>query len=190
MPGGALHPGSGVALHLLTPAPRVRRATEADIPGIRAVLAETWRDTYGAFLPLEAIERAIAAWHTPRVLAAELARASTFVAVAEDDAGIVGVVTARGRPEVVEIARLYVRPGAQRRGTGGRLLAAALAAFPGRARARLEVEAQNAKGRAFYVKEGFVAVGERSVEVSGTVLRLVVMELEAGADRDRQDGSR
>ncbi|MBW6454532.1 MAG: hypothetical protein K0A98_01485 [Trueperaceae bacterium] len=86
----------------MTPDPLVRRATEADIPGIRAVLAETWRDTYGAFLPPEAIERAIAAWHTPRVLAAELARVSTFAAVAEDEAGIVGVVTARGRPQVVE----------------------------------------------------------------------------------------
>ena len=160
----------------VTPEPRVRRATEADIPGIRAVLGETWRDTYGAFLPLEAIERATAAWHPPRVLAAELARANTFMGVAEDETGVVGMVTARGRPEVVEIARLYVRPGAQRRGTGGRLLAAALAAFPGRARARLEVEAQNRKGRAFYAKAGFVAVGERSVEVSGTPLRLIVME--------------
>ena len=160
----------------MTPEPRVRRATEADIPGIRAVLAETWRDTYGAFLPLEAIERATAAWHAPRVLAAELARANTFTGVAEDGTGVVGMVTARGRLEVVEIARLYVRPCAQRRGTGGRLLAAALAAFPGRTRARLEVEAQNPKGRAFYAKEGFVAVGERSVEVTGTPLRLIVME--------------
>jgi ribosomal protein S18 acetylase RimI-like enzyme len=83
-----------------------------------------------------------------------------------------------------------VRPGAQRRGTGGRLLAAALAAFPDRARARLEVEAQNAKGRAFYAKAGFVAVGERSVEVSGTPLRLIVMELETGAAGDREDASR
>lgn len=155
---------------------RVRRATEADVPGIRAVLAETWRDTYGSFLPPEAIERATAAWHTPRVLTAELARASTFAAVAEDDTGIVGVVSARGRPRVVEIARLYVRPPAQRRGIGGRLLGAALAAFPDRVSARLEVEAQNAKGRAFYARAGFAAVAERSVEVAGTALRLIVME--------------
>jgi len=167
-------------VHLVTPGPRVRRATEADIPGIRALLAETWRDTYGAFIPVESIERATAAWHAPRVLAAELARAGTFTGVAEDASGVVGMVTARGRPEVVEIARLYVRPGAQRRGLGGRLLAAALAAFPDRARARLEVEAQNPKGRAFYLKEGFVAAGERSVEVSGTALRLIVMERVGG----------
>ncbi len=160
----------------MTLGPRVRRAMKADIPGIRAVLAETWRDTYGAFIPLEAIERATAAWHAPHVLAAELARAGTFTGVVEDGTGVVGMVTARLRTEVVEIARLYVRPGAQRRGLGGRLLAAALAAFPDRARARLEVEAQNPKGRAFYAKAGFVEVGERSVEVSGTALRLIVME--------------
>jgi ribosomal protein S18 acetylase RimI-like enzyme len=160
----------------MTLGPRVRRATEADIPSICAVLADTWRDTYGGFFPLEAIERATAAWHAPHVLAAELARAGTFTGVVEDGTGVVGMVTARLRTEVVEIARLYVRPGAQRRGLGGRLLAAALAAFPDRARTRLEVEAQNPKGRAFYTKAGFVEVGERSVEVSGTALHLIVME--------------
>jgi ribosomal protein S18 acetylase RimI-like enzyme len=155
---------------------RVRRALEADIDGIRAVLAATWRDTYGAFVPLEAIERATAAWHAPNVLAAELARPATFSGVAEVEAGIVGMVTAHARPDAVEIARLYVHPAAQRRGIGGRLLAAALAAFPNLAVARLEVEAQNPKGRAFYAREGFEQVGEREVEAFGTTLRVIVME--------------
>ena len=57
----------------------IRRATKADIPGIRAALANTWRDTYGAFVPLEAIEWTTAAWHAPAVLAAELVNPSTFV---------------------------------------------------------------------------------------------------------------
>lgn len=120
--------------------------------------------------------RATAVWHAPDVLANELARATTFTGVAEDASGIVGMVTAHARSGWVEIARLYVRPAAQRRGLGGRLLAAALAAFPGRCSARLEVEAQNPKGRAFYVKEGFVATGERTIEAFGSQLRLVVME--------------
>lgn len=34
----------------------VRLATVDDVPGIRAVLAVTWRDTYGAFVLLEAFE--------------------------------------------------------------------------------------------------------------------------------------
>ena len=56
--GGALRAGSGVLVRLVTPWPQVRRVTEAGIPGIRAVLVDTWRDTYGTFLPLEVIERA------------------------------------------------------------------------------------------------------------------------------------
>jgi ribosomal protein S18 acetylase RimI-like enzyme len=143
---------------------------------MRAVLSVTWRDTYGAFMPLEAIERATAEWHAPHVLAAELARPGTFSAVAEGETGIVGVVTAHARPDAVEIARLYVQPEAQRRGIGGRLLAAALSAFPDHAAARLEVEALNPKGRAFYARQGFVPVGERTFEAFGTTLLLVVME--------------
>jgi len=160
----------------VTPEPRVRPATAADIPGIRAVLAETWRDTYGAFVPLAAIEQATAVWHAPPVLAAELTRATTFTGVAEDEGAILGMVTAHARPEAIEIARLYVLPAAQRRGHGVRLLAAALTALPGRGTVRLEVEAQNPKGRAFYVKEGFVATGERTIEAFGVQLRVVVME--------------
>ena len=154
----------------------MRRATEADVAAIRAVLAITWRDTYGAFVPLEAIAKTTAAWHAPPVLAAELANPSTFTAVAEDASGVVGMVTAHDRTDAVEIARLYVLPGAQRRGIGGRLLAAALAEFPGRTRARLGVEKQNPKGRAFYGKAGFMAVREQSVEAFGTTLQLIVME--------------
>ena len=154
----------------------IRRATKADIPGIRAALANTWRDTYGAFVPLEAIERTTAAWHAPAVLAAELVDPSTFMAVAEDASGIVGMVTAHDRTDAVEITRLYVLPGTQRRGIGGRLLVVALAAFPTRTLAWLGVEKQNPKGRAFYVKAGFVAVREQSVEAFGTTLRLIIME--------------
>jgi ribosomal protein S18 acetylase RimI-like enzyme len=158
----------------------VRRATVDDLTGMRAVLAITWRDTYGAFVPIDAIERATAVWHAPEALAAELARSTTFTSVAVDAHGVVGVVTAHRRPDAVEIARLYVHPAAQRRGIGGRLLASAISAFPDVPRARLEVEAQNPKGRAFYGQAGFVAVAERTVEVFEMSLRVIVMERSLG----------
>ncbi len=158
----------------------VRRATVDDVPGIRVVLAVTWRDTYGAFVPLEAMERTTAVWHAPEALAAELERSTTYTGVAADERGVVGMVTAHGSTEAVEIARLYVHPAAQRRGIGGRLLASALAAFPDVPRARLEVEAQNPKGRAFYAKAGFVPVAQRTLEAFGTSLRVIVMERVGG----------
>jgi ribosomal protein S18 acetylase RimI-like enzyme len=160
----------------------VRRATSADVPALQALLAVTWRDTYGAFAPLAAIERTTAAWHAPHVLEAELARPTTFTGVAEDaEVGMAGMVTAHAGHEVLEIARLYVRPDAQRRGHGGRLLATARAAYPDLTHVRLEVEAQNPKGRTFYRKVGFVETGERTVEAFGIALRLVSMELRGGA---------
>ena len=154
----------------------VRRATVDDVPAIRSVLAVTWRDTYGAFVPLEAIERTTAVWHAPEALAAELADSTTYTGVAVDQSGVVGMVTAHGRPDAVDIARLYVHPAAQRRGIGARLLTSALSAFPDVPRARLEVEAQNPKGRAFYAQAGFVPVAERTVEAFGVSLRVIVME--------------
>ena len=90
---------------------RIRSATVADVPAIREVLLVTWRDTYSAFVPLEVIEPTTAVWHAPDVLTAELAREITFTAVSEDKSGIVGMVTAHLRREVVKVARLYVRPG-------------------------------------------------------------------------------
>lgn len=160
---------------------RVRRATQGDIPAIRSVLAITWRDTYAAFVSLEAIERTTAAWHAPQVLAAEVANPAVFTGVAEDASGVVGMVSAHDRDGRVEIARLYVLPTVQRRGIGGRLLAAALEAFPARALARLGVEEQNPKGRSFYGKQGFVAVGEQEIDAFGTSLRLIVMERRMGS---------
>ena len=50
----------------------VRHATVDDVPGIRVVLAITWRDTYGAFVPLEAIERTTAVWHAPEAFGTSL----------------------------------------------------------------------------------------------------------------------
>lgn len=169
------HAAHALACHGVT---IVRRASVDDVPGIRAVLALTWRDTYAAFASAEAIERTTAVWHAPEVLEAELARHTTFTGVAEIERVVVGMVTAHEHADAVDIARLYVHPAAQRRGLGTRLLALALSMFPDASRARLEVEARNPKGRAFYATQGFVAVAERTIEAFGTSLRVIVMEMD------------
>jgi ribosomal protein S18 acetylase RimI-like enzyme len=65
---------------------------------------------------------------------------------------------------VLTISRLYVAPGRQRQGIGKRLLDAAIARHPNCDTIRLVVEAENAKGIAFYEREGFSTVGEAVVE--------------------------
>lgn len=62
------------------------------------------------------------------------------------------------------LSRLYVLPAWQRRGVGARMLSAVLERHPGTARMRLNVEAGNGKGVAFYRRHGFTMVGERAEE--------------------------
>jgi ribosomal protein S18 acetylase RimI-like enzyme len=155
----------------------IRRAEKEDIPGIRAVLAVTWRDTYATFLSEASIEKVTAEWHSPGALEAEVVRPSTYIGVAASDPSeIIGTISAHSQGEVLFVARMYVLPTFQRQGIGERMLNEACRAFPHTQWLRLEVEEQNPKGRAFYRKLGFREVETRDDDVAGTRLNLVVME--------------
>ncbi|MDX2260087.1 MAG: GNAT family N-acetyltransferase [Gemmatimonadales bacterium] len=155
---------------------RIERATVNDLEGIRNVLAVTWRDTYSSFLSEEAIAKVTDEWHTPTILSAEIARASTFSGIALDAGEVVGMITAHFRAELLVVTRLYVLPGHQRRGIGQQLLHASYNAFPQASRVRLQVEEQNPVGREFYHKLGFGEVGREVDDVAGTQLRSIVLE--------------
>jgi ribosomal protein S18 acetylase RimI-like enzyme len=159
----------------------IDRARIEDIAAIKSVLAATWRDTYSSFLPEACIAHAAAQWHSPKVLEAELGRASTFAGVARDAAaGVVGMVTAHSHDDLLVIARLYVLPEFQRQGIGEKLIEASCRAFPQSRRVRLHVEEQNPKGRAFYRKLGFRQIGVQVDDVAGTKLTSIAMEKELG----------
>ncbi len=150
----------------------------AEVQEIKQVLSETWIDTYGPFLPLEVIQKITSLWHSPETLGAEIKNERVFFNVARNEQGeIVGLLTA-GRPseDTVVIGRLYVLPGHQRQGIGGKLLDACTAAFPGVRTLRLEVEAQNEKGMAFYRKLGFRENSRKVEELEEMSLTVVEME--------------
>jgi ribosomal protein S18 acetylase RimI-like enzyme len=67
--------------------------------------------------------------------------------------------------------RLYVLPSFQRRSFGARLLAAVIERHAAATSVRLNVEAANAKGQAFYRKHGFNVVGE-TLEEGVRVLKM------------------
>jgi ribosomal protein S18 acetylase RimI-like enzyme len=155
----------------------IRRALIGDIPGLRSVLAVTWRDTYSSFLSESSIAKVTAEWHSPKVLEAEINRSSTFLGVAESSShDIVGIVTAHSHQELLLIARLYVLPEFQRQGIGEGLMEESYRAFPQARRVQLDVEEQNRKGRAFYRKLGFWEVGVKIDDVAGTKLNSIVLE--------------
>ena len=156
----------------------VQPAEVDEVQEITQVLSETWIDTYGPFLPAEVIQKVTTLWHSPETLAAEIENERVFFHVAKDEHGsIVGLLTA-GRPsdDIVNIGRLYVLPGHQRQGIGGKLLEACADAFPGAHILRLEVEAKNEKGLAFYRKQGFREISRKEEELEGISLMVVEME--------------
>lgn len=155
----------------------IRDAQIGDIPGIRSLLSVTWRDTYSSFLSESSIAKVTAEWHSPKVLEAELNRSSTFLGVAESTSNdIVGMVTAHSHEELLLITRLYVLPGFQRQGIGGRLIEASYRALPQAQGVQLDVEEQNPKGRGFYRKLGFREVGVKTDDVAGTKVNSVALE--------------
>ncbi len=159
----------------------VQPAKVDEVREIKQVLSETWTDTYGPFLPAELIQKVTSLWHSPETLAAGIENDGVFFHVAKDDQGaIVGLLTA-GQPsdEIVSIGRLYVLPGFQRQGIGGKLLDACVAAFPEARGIRLEVEAQNEKGLAFYRKQGFREISRKDEELDGVSLTVVEMEMKS-----------
>ncbi len=145
----------------------IRQAAADDLPAVRALLAETWHDTYDSLMGADWVSEVSGRWHTLENLQMQLGEPDTSFLVAVDQGRIVGhiLVDARKPPDLV-IARLYVRPPHQRGGIGARLLAAALAEHPESRILRLDVEAKNEKGVAFYRRAGFEEVGRNVIEGS------------------------
>lgn len=145
----------------------IRPAEPDDLEAVRALLAETWHDTYDPLFGADWVSEVSGRWHKVEHLRAQLDVPGTSCLVAAEGGRILGHILADARkPPLLVIARLYVLPADQRRGIGGRLVDAVLAAHPGCERLRLDVEARNAKGLAFYHRAGFREVDRRVIEGS------------------------
>ena len=96
-------------------------------------------------------------------MAAELALPHVGALGAVVGGAVAGVVFWSVAADEGEIRQLFVARSHRRRGVGGRLLAAALAAIAaaGGRRCYLEVRAGNAAARRLYVKKGFRVCGTR-----------------------------
>ena len=143
----------------------IRQAEPNEVPAVRALLVETWHDTYDGLIGPEKVTEINDTWHSLENLTRQLALPDCSFLVAEDQGAMVGHVFANAqRPPVLTISRLYVTPARQRQGIGDLLLGAAVNQHPGCDTVRLVVEAENAKGIAFYERHGFQQVGEAVVE--------------------------
>ena len=143
----------------------IRPAIPDDVEATRRVLAETWHDTYDALIGPERVAEITGRWHAAEALAGQVALPGASFLVAARGGELIGHAFAReSQPGVLFLSRLYVLPAHQRQGVGAHLLAAVLERHPGAERVRLNVEAENGKGVAFYRRHGFMVVGEREEE--------------------------
>ena len=68
----------------------IRPATPDDLPAVRALLVETWHDTYDALLGAERVTEITNSWHSIENLGRQLDVPDTSFLVAEEDGAIVG----------------------------------------------------------------------------------------------------
>jgi ribosomal protein S18 acetylase RimI-like enzyme len=141
----------------------IRRVTSTELPAVRAALIETWHVTYDAIYGIDRVNDITARWHSLATLARQLDEpGSVFLLATNGSAVEASSYATRLSADVVHLYRLYVRPTAQRRGIGQRLMAATFAPFGAPITQRLEVEPLNLQAIAFYERAGFKRVGTTS----------------------------
>jgi ribosomal-protein-alanine N-acetyltransferase len=104
----------------------------------------------------------------------------TFVLVAQTGRGVAGYLVAREAAGTGEVLNLAVAPEFRRRGIGGALLQAGLAAFRRTQvdEVFLEVRESNTSARALYARHGFRPVGQRSAYYRNPKEDALVLRLE------------
>ncbi|MEO3385717.1 GNAT family N-acetyltransferase [Mesorhizobium sp. CAU 1741] len=144
----------------------VRTASARDLDAVRALLVETWHDTYDPIYGVERVNQITAEWHSLEALASRMASPNSEFLVADDGQRIGGMAYASTQDEgsTVMLRQLYVLPACQGQGIGGMLLDEIEGSFPGADRLRLEVETRNAKAVAFYHAQGFAEIGKAELE--------------------------
>ena len=100
---------------------------------------------------------------------------------------VVGFLIGRQTTEEAEVLNLAVAPQDRRKGTGGRLLQAAVEEFRTRGanRVYLEVRESNAAGIAFYEKHGFWKAGRREGYYRDPVETAIIMQKRFEDSRER-----
>lgn len=139
----------------------VRTASDRDIAAIRALLVETWHDTYDRIYGAARVAEITDDRHSITSLTRQLTSPRSEYLVADDGVEIAGMAFAAADEggETVTLYQLYVRPDKQGRGIGGMLLDEVEDSFPDAKRFRLEVEPANERALRFYRSRGFADAG-------------------------------
>jgi ribosomal protein S18 acetylase RimI-like enzyme len=160
----------------------VRTAGERDLAAVRALLVETWHDTYDAVHGAAKVTEITDEWHSIASLKARLTRPNSEFLVADDGKNIGGMAFAAATTDtkVIVLNHLYVHPAWQRQGIGQALLEEVEASFPEARTLRLEVEEANAPAIAFYRSKGFLPTGRTADCGGGSGLPALILQKAIG----------
>lgn len=153
----------------------IRRATVADAGTVSRIAARTFTGTFGHLYPDEDLQAFLQEHFTVEKQARILGNDAYAIWLLEDDGEAVGHAAAGpcglphpdARPGDGELKRLYVLPGYQNGGWGGRLFDTALAWLErdGPRTLWISVWSENLGAQRFYARAGFELAGEYEFEV-------------------------
>jgi GNAT superfamily N-acetyltransferase len=146
----------------------VRRATQRDVPAIRTIATDAWRDTYRDQLRDETIERFVTRAYSEERVALRVERHETWVATLD---GVIGAFAETViEPHLVTLVAIYADPARRRLGLGSALLDAIVGAHPELPIAA-DVLAGNRLGEAWYEARGFAPSEDIEEELAGELVR-------------------
>lgn len=143
----------------MQPVRTIRAVERADLAAVRAVLVDTWHDTYDDEMGAAEVTAITDSWHAIERLVAEIGRANHRFLLVESGTEIVATGSSSLALDVVTVQRIYVHPRHQGAGHGAALLDALLVGLGSPTRVELNVAVHNARAIAFYERHGFAIAG-------------------------------
>ena len=164
----------------------VRDATAEDAEAIARVARASWRDTYRDIFEPDFIDRFLAENYDPEGLRVAAERAAALedrhFLVAERDGALIAFAQCGVGPRGPELFRIYADPAHYGTGAGSALLEELHSRIAGRVEAYvLDVHSRNARGRAFYERNGFEVVGGGSTPDCDLTLRRTLPQPRSGS---------
>lgn len=155
--------------------------TEA-MPRVRAISYVIWPEAYAGILPAERIPGMLAEIYDLKTLAADIEERGHRYWFATVDGADAGFVSAYREGDRVWIKKIYVLSTIRGLGLGKRLMATAVADFPGATSVGLYVNNGNAPAIGFYQSQGFAVEAEVPVRMGPYDFTDFVMARPVGAD--------
>jgi ribosomal protein S18 acetylase RimI-like enzyme len=133
----------------------IEKIGAADLPRVQALAQRIWPECFAGILPPGHIDAIVAEVYHPGVLRADVAERRHIYWIAQIDGADAGYASAYLEDGRVWIKKLYLLDTCRGLGLGKRLIATALAAFPGAASVGLYVNDANVSAIDFYHAQGF-----------------------------------